>query len=387
MPRIPTFKVKNTSKGWLLNVPATISDTGAQQRRYYPTRALALEEASRLRADFVENGQRASVLPPRVAGDAAAAWAILEKKGVTLLEAARFYAAYIDARDASVSIEEMLDAFSLAKGDLSDSQVNHYRQLGQALRAYFPGRILSSINHGEILDFLDQRTSAPAAYNLNIRLLNAIWRWSAKQPRNWCDERVTKGIDRRPTESGDVGILTPFEAKTLLRAAEKFHPDCVAPIAIALFAGLRQQELVRLEPHDITEEGITVPALASKTKRRRYIHMTEPLASWLKAYPTNEAVCPPNWGRKQRALRRHAGWRVWSEEFEPPEPSSELPLWPHNALRHTAATVALAAEKPLEVLIFEHGHSGGVNTLRRHYIGRMTKKDAAEIQGLMPVSG
>lgn len=86
-----------------------------------------------------------------------------------------------------------------------------------------------------------------------------------------------------------------------------------------------------------------------KNKRRRFIQMPPPLAKWLKAYPIDENVVPPDWDREKKAVQRLAGWKVWSDavprlgitpkmEAEPPE---YLPDWPHNALRDTAATVCL----------------------------------------------
>jgi hypothetical protein len=84
------------------------------------------------------------------------------------------------------------------------------------------------------------------------------------------------------------------------------------------------------------------------------------------------------------AVRRLAGWKVWCELIEPHEAPEELPEWPQNALRHTAASVALALGKPIETLIFEHGHAEGVTTLKAHYIGKMTKKEALAISSIGP---
>lgn len=134
--------------------------------------------------------------------------------------------------------------------------------------------------------------------------------------------------------------------------------------------------------------------MSAKTKRRRFIAMPEPLGAWLAAYPpTGDTLTPPDWARKQRAVRRMAGFRVWSNlvpkieitpalEATPPE---DLPPWPDNALRHTAATVSVALGKPLEALIFEHGHSGGTQMLKRHYLGAMRKADALKIWALRPM--
>ena len=126
----------------------------------------------------------------------------------------------------------------------------------------------------------------------------------------------------------------------LMQMAEKHFPDSVVPFAIALFTGMRPAEIDRLESKDITGEGITVPAVNDrKNKRRRFIQMPEPLVDWLKAYPAKDYVCPPNWERKEKAVRRLAGWKVWSNlvptldlkpnlEAKAPE---DAPEWPQNA--------------------------------------------------------
>jgi hypothetical protein len=155
---------------------------------------------------------------------------------------------------------------------------------------------------------------------------------------------------------------------------------------------MRQQEIDRLTPGDITGEGITVPATSAKTKRRRFVQMPEPLAAWLAAYPIGESVTPANWSRKEKAVRRLAGWKVWSDHvptmgFKPTmdaTPDEDLPEWPQNALRHTAATVSIALGKPIETLTFEHGHVGGLEMLRRHYVGAMPKKEALAIWSIGP---
>lgn len=55
-----------------------------------------------------------------------------------------------------------------------------------------------------------------------------------------------------------------------------------------------------------------------------------------------------------------------------------------NALRHTSASVAVALKKPLPYLLFEHGHTGGEETLKKHYLGLMPKPQAQAIWALAP---
>ena len=392
VPKQPKFRPVKALEGWRLNVPANLTVSGKRERYFFRTREAAIEEAAKLRDRREKFGIQASAISPSLAEQATAAVALLAPYGISLLDAAQRVAEAARAQAASVLIGEALDAFEIAKDAKSSRQVQAIRLTARHLRSDFLGRLLSSISGNEICTHLDARISGPAAFNAKLRILNTFWRWAAKPPREWCNAETLKHVDRKETISGEVGTLTAKEVGRLLAAAEKHLPDTVPAFAIAVFTGMRQDEIHRLTPADITAEGITVPALSSKTKRRRFVQMPEPLAAWLAAFPIRDSVTPPNWARKEKAVRRLAGWRVTSElvallDLDPPldrNPPTDLPEWPQNALRHTAASVVLALGKPLEQLVFEHGHAGGLEMLRRHYIGRMPRKEAMSIWTLGP---
>ena len=165
---------------------------------------------------------------------------------------------------------------------------------------------------------------------------------------------------------------------------------CITPCAFqasrfAFFTGLRRAELTRLQPGDITADGINLPAASTKTGRRRFIQMPMTLKAWLEAYPVGDTVLPVNWPKKEKALRRLAGWKVWSDLVEPVVPPDNLPEWSHNALRHTHASVLVAMGTPLETLTFEFGHSGGAQVLKARYVGVMPKAEAQKILNLRPI--
>ena len=271
---------------------------------------------------------------------------------------------------------------------------------------------MATIQGPELVEHVEAVTGGPASFNHRARLIRAFWRWCAKEPRTWCRATVVEHLDPKEERRGGIGVLTAAECRKLLRSAEDHYPDCVTAaecrkllrsaedhypdcvpgFALALFTGMRKAELGRLTPEDFSKEGVSVPAASAKTKRRRFIEMTPPLKAWLAAYPIVDTVLPANWSRKERAVRRLAGWRVWSDlvptlKRKPAlkaKPPDELPKWPENALRHTHASVAIALGKPLETLIFEFGHSGGVATLKAHYAGIMPKKEALKILAIGP---
>jgi integrase len=385
MAKRAKFTVKETTdKGWCINVPAHYSESGKRERHYYRTRTLAEEAQKKLKVKRDNHGTQAKAIPPTLAEQAVAAAALLSPFGITILEAAQRIAAVEMRKMESRTIENATAEFTLAKEDRSAKHTKEYSYMTRDLLEDFADRIISTITGEELVKHVQKRTGGPSAHNLRIRLLTAFWRWSARPPRQWCVIEPLEHLERKDAKAGEIGTLTPAQAQALLSAAEKHHPDTVPGFAIALFTGLRQAEIERLEPSDITAEGITVPASSAKTGRRRFVEMPAPLAAWLKAYPIGDSVLPSSWERRERAVRRLAGFKVWSDIVEPNTPPEKLPEWPQNALRHTAATVSIAMGKPIETLVFEHGHAGGLNVLRNHYVGRMTKKQALEIWSTGP---
>lgn len=375
-----------------MNSPASITLSGRRERCYFSTRDEAKEHAAKLREKFLEHGGNAQTITPTLAEAATTAERWLEPLGISLLEAVRRFVDAETLNRASVPIETVVAEFRASGSTWSDSQSSAYKLRGEKLVVEFPKRMISTIMGEELRKHLEATTGGPGSYNQALRLVRAIWRWSAKPPRKWCDTEAVQHLEGRDSVSGEIGVLSHEQALAVMRAAEKYLPETVPAFAIALFTGMRQAEIDRLTNGDVTSEGITVPAVSAKTKRRRFIQMPEPLAAWLKRYPVGESVTPPDWRRRQIAVRRLAGFKVWSDlvprlditprlEASPPD---DLPEWPDNALRHTAATVSIALGKPIETLTFEHGHVGGLEMLRRHYVGAMPKAEALKIWALRP---
>ncbi len=384
MARRTLFTPKNTAEGWRINIPAKYSTTGKRQRHFFPTQKQALAASAELKSKRDMFGENSLSISPTLADQATAAAELLRPLEIGLLEAVRRFVEIETRNRASVILESAIADFRASRGDMSMTQEKAYRLRGEKLIEAFGGRMVSSITGEELQSHLEATTGGPGAFNQNLRLVRAMWRWWAKPPRKWCEDEAVKHLDGKGAVAGEIGILSATQAAHLLRTAEESFPETVPAYAIALFTGIRQIEIERLLPEHFTDEGITLPAMSAKTKRRRYIAMTAPLREWLTAYPIGETVTPPNWARKDRAVRRLAGFRVWSDMVEPNAPPDTLPEWPANALRHTAATVAVAMGKPLETLIFEHGHSGGVEMLKRHYVGAMPKAEAVKIWSIAP---
>lgn len=384
MARPARFKFTKTDRGYLVNVTAKHSATGRREQRYFKTRDQASAFASDLREKAQEHGSQALAISPSLAEQATKAVELLKPFKVSLLDVVGAYVANELERQASVTVEEATASFKIAKEGMSEKHQTAIHYACRHLVEDFPGKLMSDISSKELAKHVSKRTSGPASFNTKRRKLVTLWNWAAADSRQWCKAKVAGNIEIAEAVTSEIGILSSKEAASIMKTAEKYFPECVPAFAIALFTGMRQAELERLKPEDITEDGVKVPASSAKTKRRRFIEMSSQLAAWLDAYPIGETVCPPNWRRKEIAVRRRAGWRVWSSLVEPNKPPKTLPEWPQNALRHTHATVALATGATLEDLTFSFGHTGGSAMLKQHYAGAITKREAVAIKRIGP---
>jgi integrase len=188
----------------------------------------------------------------------------------------------------------------------------------------------------------------------------------------------------------EPGILTPAQLKKLLIAAAPF-PHVLAFLALAGFAGLRREELLKeyaddevLKWEDINFEKdlITVRAeVAKRTSRKggdkRYVPIESALSEWLSLHVNGNAQKTGNLIEIGDATFR----RQWAKVCKA---TSVRP--PPNALRHSFASYWLARSESAGVgrLAVIMGNSESV--VRRHYLEVLSPEDGRAWFGLSPQS-
>jgi site-specific recombinase XerD len=389
MARTPKFNWKEIEKGkWQVDVPPSVSETGKRERHFFTTRDKAKAHAQTLREKFLAHGGQAGAIKPSLAEAAVAAEAILAPWGASLVDAAKHYAEEMERLGASKSVADAAADWILScEGGLRDRTLGGYKQTQKRLAA-IGGKLLANVTAEHLQTAVCPLGSTGAAAAGHYRNARAFWKWSAK--KGWCRADVFSRVEApRVKKDGEIAILTPAEAESLLRVAEAHYPQAVASYALQLFAGIRAEELARLEAGNVTADGIELSASVTKKGRRRHITPSATLKAWLAKHPFEPC---PNWRRVDMACRRLAGWAVESELLNEKVASGELKKlpktsrgsWPQNVLRHSHASYAVAAGTPLETLLFEFGHTGSANVLRAHYVGRASKKAALEFFAIRP---
>jgi len=308
----------------------------------------------------------------------------LDPIGATLMQAVDFYVEHMRRQNLSATVTHAIEAWTAAcvRRGLSERTQRDYLRTMRGIEKHTTGDSkLVNLTTEDLAQILDKTGQGKVSWQLQYRNLRAFWNWASK--KGWCDKETFERVDKMPTPVKEAPeTLTPKQCKALLDAAERNHSDCVAALAIAMYGGVRMAELRCLEWADVKNGYLAVPAIASKKKRRRALKISEPLSHWISKYSAKKGpICPSGWEQKWNAIRQLAGWRVKSSLLQS-SPKNTAPIWPQNALRHTAASARIALGDNPRELVVELGHSE--QTLFSHYVDAYSKSDAAKLFRFAP---
>lgn len=389
-----------TRKRWKVNVPASMTPGKKKLRLWFKTRDLARDYIGKISDESspaipaalaIDADKARAILEPwnldltQAAREVAAALKALNGAG-SLLDAARAYRTNHEARTASKPLGEAVALYLDSRADLRDSTQKSYKYTLEKVLAPLAKRMLADITTADLEAVLKDR--AATARKMHRRNLGAFWKWASITPRKWADLATVHEMESiRTSNDADIEILSAADAKALLHAAEVEGPATAAAYAIAVFGGVRMAELGKLTWGDVGADYIEIGRSVAKKHSRRLIPICPTLRAWIDATRGEakdaDAIVPPNWVDVSKSVRRRAGWNVVARLLDkPPKPTRGE--WPSNGCRHTCASVQVAIGTPLEDLTFKFGHSGGHDLLRRHYVSRLTKKDAIAILSIGP---
>lgn len=370
-----------------MNIPAAVTASGKRERPEFPSRDKAKAHASKMREEFYEHGRLAGTISPHLADEASKAASKLEKWGVSLTQAVDEYIAQRERAEASRAacdaVEDWLKwcEVRLSKNQLRPRTVRSYRQTGEKLKSALGTKNLAQLRAADLEKALDLKNAAGSGAALRFRNCRVFWRWCAK--KKWCDKTILDEIDTvKATNDGEIEILSPGEISALMETCEKHAPNFCSHFALLVFAGIRAEEVARLEGDLVEKTQIELPARVTKKKKRRYVEPCENLAAWLEKYPFEPSR---EWPKQFNRIRRIAGWDIKDARELPKDLESPTRgKWPQNCLRHSHASYAVQTGKDLKDLLFEFGHTGSPALLQSNYAKRAKVKDALEFFAIVP---
>lgn len=270
-------------------------------------------------------------------------------------------------------LPEVVEEFLTSKevGGVSSAHLEDRRHRLNRLAAVFPGRIDLITTH-EIESWLNGLKVAGRTRNNYRNAALQLFRYARGKrylPRH--EPTVVEDVPAASAGEGEIQIYSPAELRLLLHHA----PDKLLPFfAIGAFAGLRSEEIMRLDWKDIRFDlkHIEVSAAKAKTASRRLVPLLPVLEKWLGPLRKEEGHVV---GYTRNDVLSQARTRFRTKGIVVDGRTIAF-RWKPNALRHSYASYRLAAVKNAAQVALEMGNSPSM--LFRNYRELVTEKEAEE---------
>jgi integrase len=289
--------------------------------------------------------------------------------GVGLVDAVRFYARHhgrdIKRKAVADAVREMIEAKK--RDGVSDVYLNDLRyRLGTFANAFQCD--LVSLTPDDVRSFFDCIKLGARSFNNFLRVLKTFCRFA--QDRGWLSKEadLLGSVKRRKDRSTPVEILAPQELAALLQCST---PQIAPCFALGAFAGLRSEEILRLEWADVTRRPgfIEVAAHKAKTATRRLVPITDNLTRWLRPSRSDDGLVWQN----TKAMFFKIRLRVAAQAGI---------TWKQNVLRHSFISYRLAEVQDVNRVALEAGNSPQM--IFRHYRELATPEQARTWFAIMP---
>jgi len=345
----------------------------------------------------------------------AAAEVRLEAAGVSIEQAVEWALERTKAVREKIAVPVMVERF-IARRQAMNKRERYVAQLKVSLggfAALHEETPASEVSRKMIEGWLTGNEWAPRTQRNYLGDLRACCAWAVGE--GYLSANPCLGIETPEPDDDEVTILAPAQCAKLLetaldgqgrvwdRAGQKYSTgfafrELLGFVALAMFPGIRPEEVKRspVSVIDLDQGTVLITARRAKSRRRRVVDLTPNAVAWLRVWrrlcPQQEMIVPKNFLRKWKACREAAGLSPRGWRARRYHPASEgVPAWPPDVLRHTAATMHYALHQNLALLQAQLGHHEDEDTLFRHYRavvmsdGRpVTRAIAAEFFALGP---
>jgi integrase len=340
-----------------------------RQTEYFIAKCEALTQAEAWAKEAGNVGaQAASTLTASLKRDVMNWRHSLEPYGKGIGDAVAFYLEHLQATRSSKSVRDVADALIALK----KSKGRRPRTLHEMVNKYdrfcltFGKRMIGELTEAEVESWLDSLNVGAVTWNNERRNLNRLWNFAVADSRSWATANVIAKIEPKTEEELTPGILTIEQTRALLNAADE---SMVAYYAIALFGGVRDYEIQRLDWRSVNllTGYITLETSVAKTKKKRMVPITPNMKAWLLPVARSRGpVAPDNVDEAKKQTYKRAG----------------ITTWTHDATRHSFGTYEMARTKNIGLVSEIMGNSPGV--VKRHYQTAVEFELGDEFFAIMP---
>jgi integrase len=214
-----------------------------------------------------------------------------------------------------------------------------------------------------VADWIDGLRDAGLSRSRIANLLavaSAVYGWAARPTRKLVPRNPVRLIELPPRdEKPRTRVATVAESERLIAA---LRPDDAVPYAIALYAGLRRQEIQRLrwEDLDLVNHWLTVQRSKSEAGAGRRVPLAEPLLQILLASAERHGSAP-----RARVARSSVMSGKLAERATAAWNDGGLQRITLHECRHTFASMLMAAGYTVKEIMVFMGHAD-LQTVQRY---------------------
>jgi integrase len=363
----------SANRPWCVDVPPHLSDTGKRKRKFFETQDEAKAECETLKARRDNFGVSLTAMTPARIAEAAEAFNLLAPYGTSLIDATRDYIKRHAEKTASKPWKEVFSEYLAMPKKRSEKYLRDLNEVKESTRA-FDEKLIVEISATEI----DKAMScfAPSTRNAKLRVLRAIFNLGIK--RGYLAENPIARLDFAELDTGEVEVFTVKQTEAILNAAFEYDPELLPFFVFGFFCGIRPDgELQKLQWSRVhlPEKQIVIPPEVAKTKRRRFIGISDNAIAWLEAYrkkggsftgkvvPMDKSLLT----KRRRALQSRANVERWIQQ----------------GMRHSFCSYWLMKHEDANKLVLQSGHTDADTMWKRYHRG-VTKSDAEKFWAIRP---
>ena len=237
----------------------------------------------------------------------------------------------------------------------------------------FKNNDIARVTHTDVQTWLDGMKAAPRSVKNFRSAVSSLFKFAAA--RGYVAKGENPAADTvldKVKNAAPIEIYTPAEIRRLLAAAD----DALKPaLALQAFAGLRSEEVLRLEWRDVkfSRGHIELGADKTKTASRRLVPISANLRAWLESSAKKSGKVFP-----QKSFVFHKLHRAAAAATEIKAEGNRAALAPvelkKNALRHSFISYRVAEINDVPKVALEAGNSPAM--IFQHYRELVTPEDA-----------
>lgn len=368
---------------------------GKRVQRSYKTESKANKALKAAELAHARHGSMASELTGAVMAEIVLARERVHAVGASLTEAVDFFLKHGGRVQEKITAAELVLRFIDSKDDCSARYRRQLKVSLGSLARHLAQRSAHEVMQADIEGWLKAGVWSAKTRNNYLGDASACFAWGVA--KGYARINPAAGIAKARLGDEEIGTLTVPQCEVLLRGALD-QPQMMGFVVLGMFGGLRPAEIQRLDwsAVNLKERTVIVAGSQAKTRRRRVVDLTVNAVAWLKAVKrpwrgqalkTEGLICGKYWDARWRIFRRSMGWAVGTQEKGVREKAVK-PVhgpWPHNALRHTYASMHYALHQDETKLQAQMGHENAA-MLHRHYRALKTSTEAKRFWGLKPPS-